>query len=197
MIIKLGETPLTTKYGEFQFCGWYDGHKEAYSIHLGDVVGKENVPTRIHSSCITAHYFNSTECDCREQFEIAQAYIADKGFGVIIVLDQQAKANGILATLRYKQEVSKDAYSADAYVKMGLPADARTYISAASIIKNIGISSIELLSNSPDKKCKLERSGIIISGEVGVLVDVRDRPDLINHYIGKRDSEKHSIGQDL
>ena len=191
MIINLGETSLKAKQGDFRFRAWYDGHSEVYSIHLGDVEGAENVPVRVHSSCITAHYFSSTECDCREQLEMTQDDIAKRGIGIIVVLNQQAKDNGILATLHYKSVAGEDAYSATAYKMMGYPADARSYLSAAFVLKELGVKSIELLSNSNDKRQQLQAAGIQVVDQKKVVVD--DRPDLEAHYKGKRDVEGHDV----
>jgi len=191
MIINLGETSMKAKQGDFRFRAWYDGHSEVYSLHLGELDGAENVPVRVHSSCITAHYFSSTECDCREQLELAQEKIAKRGVGIIIVLNQQAKDNGILATLHYKSVAGEDAYSATAYEMMGYPADARSYISAAFVLKELGVKSVDLLSNSRDKRKQLEDAGIKVVERTNVVVE--DRPDLDAHYKGKRDVEGHDV----
>lgn len=193
MIINLGETSLRTKQGDFRFRAWYDGHSEVYSVHIGDIRGAENVPVRVHSSCVTAHYFSATECDCREQLEMAQDEIAKAGKGVLVVLNQQAKDNGILATLHYKSVAGEDSYSAEAYKQMGYPSDARKYLSAAFVLKELGVKSIVLLSNSRDKREQLEAAGIIVADRASVIVDTTERPDLAKHYQGKRDVEGHDV----
>jgi GTP cyclohydrolase II len=192
-VVKLGESPLKTKYGVFHFSAWYDGHSEAYVLRKGVLSKKDGVPVRVHSSCVTAHYFNSTECDCREQIELAQQIICGARLGLIIVLNQQAKANGILATLNYKGATSNDAYSAGAYEVLGYPRDARRYLTAASIIKAMRIKSILLLTNSKDKQLQLEQGGVIVVARREILVDTALRPDLLAHYAGKKDEEGHEI----
>src|SRR5687767_9897260 len=102
MIIRLAEGNLQTKFGDYHEILFYDGQKESIALIMGNVYGEEQVLCRIHSSCIAAHYFNSTECDCREQMEIAQRLIQQSGKGIIIYLDQEGKGNGHFALLKSK-----------------------------------------------------------------------------------------------
>jgi GTP cyclohydrolase II len=192
VIVKLGEAPLKTRFGKFRLSAWYDGHSEVYSIHTSTLEGAECVPVRVHSSCVSAHYLNSVECDCREQLEIAQKHIADQGRGVIIILDQQAKANGILATLNFKMVAEKyDVYSTAAYTLMGYPADARSYLSAAFVLKEMKVASVDLLTNNPDKRKKFESFGIKVIKTTRVVAD--NRPDLADHYRNKKEFEGHEL----
>jgi GTP cyclohydrolase II len=79
MVIKIAETDLKTKYSTYLKSLFYDGQKETIALTMGDVRGKEGVLCRIHSACISAHAFNSIECDCREQMEISQQIIQKGG----------------------------------------------------------------------------------------------------------------------
>ncbi len=88
MIIRLAEGTLQTRFGAFTQILYYDGQKEIIALVMGDIAHKENVLCRVHSHCISAHIFNSIECDCREQMEMAQRLIQEAGSGVIIWLDQ-------------------------------------------------------------------------------------------------------------
>ncbi|SFC45656.1 GTP cyclohydrolase II [Tropicimonas isoalkanivorans] len=123
--------------------------------------------------------------------EITQDEIAKRGIGIIIVLNQQAKDNGILATLHYKSVAGEVSYSATAYQMMGYPADSRSYLSAAFILKELGVKSVELLSNSHDKRKQLQDAGIAVVDRKSVVVE--NRPDLVAHYNGKRDVEGHDL----
>ena len=75
LIVRLGTSQINTPFGKFDFSAWYDGISEVYSIQKGDIEGKENVPLRMHSTCITSHYFNSIHCDCVDQMKLAQEFI--------------------------------------------------------------------------------------------------------------------------
>jgi 3,4-dihydroxy 2-butanone 4-phosphate synthase/GTP cyclohydrolase II len=162
MIKRLAERDLKTKYGTFREILYYDGQEESIAIVMGDVAGGSDVHCRVHSHCIGAHVFNSVECDCREQMEAAQAIIEREGRGVIIWLDQEGKGNGHLAlmqSIRYKKEFGQ----AEAYVKAGYKADARSYTAAAQILDDLGVRSIVMLANNPEKAHDLVREGIKVS----------------------------------
>lgn len=91
MIVRLQEGYLKTKFGTFLEVLYYDGQKESVALVMGDISNSENVLCRIHSSCLSAHVFNSIECDCREQMEMAQFIIEQEGRGIIIWLEQEGE----------------------------------------------------------------------------------------------------------
>ena len=163
MIIRVAERPLRTKYGTYNEVLYYDGKSESIAIVMGDVSAQDDVLCRIHSHCIGAHVFNSVECDCREQMEASQAIIEREGKGVIIWLDQEGKGNGHLALMQsipFKKEFGQ----AEAYVKAGYQPDARSYSSAAQILDDLGVRSIVMLANNPEKAEDLRMAGILVSG---------------------------------
>lgn len=162
MIVLLGERELKTKFGTFKEILYYNGQKESIALVMGEVENQENVLCRIHSHCISAHVFNSIECDCREQMEASQAQIEKEGRGVIIWLDQEGKGNGHLAlmqSIKYKKEFGQ----AEAYVKAGFRADARSYGAAAEILSDLKVNSIVLLANGTDKADDLRKESIIVT----------------------------------
>lgn len=174
MIKRLAERELRTKFGLFTEILFYDGQKESIALVKGDVAGCSNVLCRIHSHCIGAHVFNSIECTCREEMEAAQALIEEAARGVIIWLDQEGKGNGHLALMQsipYKKEFGQ----AEAYRMAGFEADARSYAAAAGILRDIGVESIELITNSSDKAAELRRASINVSGTRLIEVSTADQ----------------------
>lgn len=168
MLIRLAERELKTKYGTFKEILFYDGQKESIALVMGDVAGEVDVLCRVHSHCIGAHVFNSIECDCREQMDAAQAIIERQGCGVIIWLDQEGKGNGHLAlmqSIRYKKEFGQ----AEAYVRAGYTADARSYAAAAQILEDLGVRSIVMLANNPEKAHDLLREGIEVANTKSLM----------------------------
>lgn len=162
MIRRLAERELKTKFGTFTEILYYDGQKESIAIVMGEVGDGENILCRVHSHCIGAHVFNSIECACREEMEVAQAMIQQEGRGVIIWLDQEGKGNGHLALMQsipFKKEFGQ----AEAYVRAGYKADARTYEPAAQILSDLNIKSIVLLANATSKADDLQKEGIVVS----------------------------------
>src|SRR2546422_5849044 len=146
MIVRLAEGSLRTKFGTFLEILYYDGQKESIAIVMGDVRGQDHVLCRLHSHCVAAHIFNSIECDCREQMELAQAMIEQQGAGVIIWLDQEGRANGHLALLRSRALQAQGLSQTEAYVQLGYAADARQYASAAAILQRSEEHTSELRS---------------------------------------------------
>ncbi|WP_422361950.1 GTP cyclohydrolase [Reichenbachiella sp.] len=164
MIVKLAEGSLRTKYGEFTESLYYDGQKESVVLMMGELSGSEDVLCRVHSSCIFGHYFNSVECDCQEQMDISQQLIFKAGKGVIILLDQEGKGNGHFALLNSVKYKRQGVQQAEAYEAAGFKRDNRDFSAAVKILKDIGIKSITMLTNNPNKIETLEAHGITISG---------------------------------
>ena len=163
MNIRLATRELKTKFGSYIEFLYYDGQKESIALVMGDVANGENVLCRVHSHCIGAHVFNSIECTCREEMEGAQSLIEREGRGVVIWLDQEGKGNGHLALIEsipYKEEFGQ----AEAYMKAGYAADARSYRPAADILNDLKVKSIVLLSNSSEKADDLRQVSINVTG---------------------------------
>lgn len=164
MNIRLFERDLKTKFGVFREILYYDGQSESIALVMGETEAKENVFCRIHSSCISAHVFNSVECECREEMEISQSLIEQKGQGVIIFLDQEGKGNGHLALMASIKHKKAGLSQSEAYEKAGFQADARSYRPAAEILSDLKVKSIVLLTNNPEKADDLKRASINVTG---------------------------------
>lgn len=164
MIVKLTQTDIKTKFGLFKEALYYDGQKESIVLFLGDIEDAQDVLCRVHSSCIFGHYFNSIECDCQEQMDISQQLIARAGKGIIILLDQEGKGNGHFALMNSIQHKRKGVKQADAYEAVGFKKDARDFTAAAKILQDLGVKSIKMLTNNPDKVRTLSEFGIKVNG---------------------------------
>ena len=164
MIIKLAEGNLKTRFGEYREILFYDGQKESIALVMGDPEGAEDLLCRVHSSCIFGHVFNSIECDCREQMEMSQQLIQKAGRGIVIWLDQEGKGNGHFALLKSVEFKRAGLAQADAYEAVGFKRDARDFTRAAEILKMLGVKSIRMLTNNPDKVDTLTRHGVTVTG---------------------------------
>jgi GTP cyclohydrolase II len=164
MIIRIAEGTLRTLFGAFHQILYYDGQKETIALVRGDVGEKENVLCRVHSHCVHGHVFNSIECDCREQMEMSQRLIQEAGCGVIIWLDQEGKNNGHMALLLSRKLKDQGVSQSDAYVRLGYSADARSYVRAAEILRDLEIESVILLTNNPEKVSELQKDGLVVAG---------------------------------
>ncbi len=185
MIIRLAEAPLHTRFGTFLEMLYYDGQQESIAIVMGDVRQRDNVLCRLHSHCVSAHLFNSIDCDCREQMALAQAMIEQQGAGVIIWLDQEGRGNGHLALLRSRALQAQGLSQTEAYVQLGYAADARQYASAAAILQDLGVTSVVLMTNSPHKTGSLQAAGITITGTLPVVLEAEASERLRGFYADK------------
>ena len=163
MIIRLAERDLKTRFGIFREILYYDGQTESIALVMGNVEAQENVFCRIHSSCVSAHVFNSVECECREEMETSQFLIEREGKGVIVYLDQEGKGNGHLALMASIPHKKAGLKQSEAYKKVGFEADARSFRPAAEILSDLKVKSVVLLTNNPDKADDLRRASIIVS----------------------------------
>ena len=160
---KLAEGTLKTLYGDYTEHLFYDGQRETIAMVLGNVAHLEDVPVRMHSSCLYGHAFNSIECECRQEMEQAQKRIQAAGFGVIIWLEQEGKGNGHYALMQSQRHKKAGMKQADAYVAAGFEADARRFAPAAAIIKALDIKSVALLSSNEGKARQLSEQGITVN----------------------------------
>jgi GTP cyclohydrolase II len=163
---------LPTRHGAFDirvFVDRCDG-KEHVALVRGDVFGKEGVLTRLHSECLTGDVFASLRCDCREQLERALAVIAAEPSGVLLYMRQEGRGIGLANKIRaYRlQEAGLD--TVDANLALGFRDDQRDYGPAAAMLRQLGVRSVRLLTNNPDKIAQLERCGTSVTARVPHVV---------------------------
>ncbi|MFD9357246.1 GTP cyclohydrolase II [Streptomyces sp. NPDC060031] len=192
MIVLLAQGPLHTRFGDFTEYLFYDGQSESIAIVKGEIAGKEDVLCRVHSQCTTAHVFNGIECDCREQMAMAQERIDEAGSGLVIWLDQDGKGNGRMAELLTARLREEGVAQTEAYAQLGFQRDARSFDRAAEILEFLGVGSVTLMSNNPEKASGLTDRGIQVSGTVNLAV-VPDNPLMRKTYQDKVRYQNHSI----
>jgi GTP cyclohydrolase II len=185
MIIRIAEGTLETKFGPFKEILYYDGLSESIALVKGDIESKRDVLCRVHSHCISAHIFNSIECDCREQMELAQFFIEQKNEGIIIWLNQEGRGNGHMALVQSAKLRYEGMSQSDAYLKLGYEVDARSFKRAAEILEDLRTESVCLLTNNPKKIGGLQEVGINITSTKPLSIDVKDNKHLQQTYQDK------------
>lgn len=186
MIRRLAERQLITSFGAWREVLYYDGKSECVALVYGEVAGEESVTCRVHSACISAHVFNSVECDCREQMALTQGIIQRRGRGIVIWLDQDGRGNGHLALMLAASRAQEQSIpQTQAYVELGYGADNRNYRQAAEALQDLAVESVELLSDSPAKAAGLEEHGIVVTGMTSVALDLARHPELRKYYLDK------------
>jgi GTP cyclohydrolase II len=145
--------------------------REAAAVVAGTVNGADDVAIRVHSECFTGDVMGSLRCDCRAQLELALDTIAEKGTGVVIYLRQEGRGIGLLNKIRAYELQDQGHDTVDANLLLGFEVDSRTYEVAAEIINHLGIQSINLMSNNPEKRADLLRSGIDVRESLGCITE--------------------------
>ena len=177
MIMRYSESKLPTANGEFRVVVYRTGGEsgpggtavgagpeEHVAMVLGDVSG-DAVLTRVHSSCFTGEVLGSLRCDCRAQLDAALARIGVEGRGVVVYLVQEGRGIGLGNKVRAYQLQDDGADTVDANLALGFDADHRTYDLAAGILRDLGIASVRLMTNNPDKIAGLESAGVVVTPE--------------------------------
>lgn len=174
---RVAETRLPTRHGEFTAYGYRItiDDSEHVALAYGDVAGAaaagEPVLTRVHSECLTGDVFGSERCDCGPQLDEALRAIVAEGRGVVVYLrGHEGRGIGLVAKLQAYQLQDGGRDTVDANLDLGLPADARHYGTATQVLRDLGIGSVRLMTNNPDKTASLEDFGIHVAERVPLAI---------------------------
>jgi 3,4-dihydroxy 2-butanone 4-phosphate synthase/GTP cyclohydrolase II len=191
---RVVSTRLPTRYGQFRAVGYRSVLDDSEQIALvaGELGDGEDVLVRVHSECLTGDVFGSLRCDCGPQLDAALHAVAAEGRGVVVYLrGHEGRGIGLLSKLEAYQLQDGGADTVDANLALGLPADARDYGIGAQILADLGVRSIRLLTNNPDKWTALAGYGLRIAERVALPVPAG--PDNINYLRTKRDRLGHLL----
>ncbi|HRV68247.1 MAG TPA: bifunctional 3,4-dihydroxy-2-butanone-4-phosphate synthase/GTP cyclohydrolase II [Marmoricola sp.] len=191
---RVAETILPTEHGDFDAVGYRITVDDSQHIALvyGDVSGPGPVLTRVHSECLTGDVFGSQRCDCGPQLHEALDLIVQEGRGVVVYLrGHEGRGIGLLAKLQAYSLQDQGRDTVDANLDLGLPADARHYGAATQILKDLGVQSVRLMTNNPDKTSSLEAYGIPVAERVALTP--RPNHHNIAYLTAKRDRMGHEL----
>lgn len=165
--VRGAEAALPTKAGEFRIVAYRDmgTGKEHAAIVKGDVKDAD-VLCRVHSECLTGDIFHSLRCDCGEQLDAALARIEEAGQGLVLYLRQEGRGIGLIDKIAAYELQEQGLDTVEANRELGHPDDARSYEAARDILKDLGVQSVRLMTNNPDKVNALRDLGMLISERV-------------------------------
>ncbi len=188
------ETLIPTKWGEFKVRGYYDARTTADHVALiAGNPGKKDVLVRLHSECITGEAFGSLKCECGPQLDAALEKIQqDPEGGVVLYLrGQEGRGIGLLNKLKAYALQEQGMDTVDANLALGFPSEAREYGAAVEMLRDLGVESVRLMTNNPEKKKFLEDAGIEITEISPLIVGVSEENQ--GYLDTKRDRMGHMI----
>jgi GTP cyclohydrolase II len=209
---KLADADFPTRWGQFRILG-FEGVvanpepcnddtpapprrvESAIALVMGDIVpakpGVEPPIVRIHSQCLTGDVFHSLRCDCRQQLELALAAIADAGAGILLYENQEGRGIGLMAKLQAYELQDQGFDTIEANLELGYLADCREYELPAAILKLLGVESVRLITNNPEKVEALEAVGITVAERISA--EVPSEPTFERYLKTKQDKMGHLV----
>ncbi|MGW0822755.1 bifunctional 3,4-dihydroxy-2-butanone-4-phosphate synthase/GTP cyclohydrolase II [Streptomyces sp. NPDC002845] len=188
------QTQLPTAFGEFTAYGYrstVDGIEHVALVH-GEIGDGEDVVVRIHSECLTGDVFHSLRCDCGPQLQTSLRRIQAEGRGVVVYLrGHEGRGIGLLSKLRAYELQERGHDTLDANLELGLPADARDYGAGAQILEDLGVRSLRLMTNNPEKTDALTRHGLKVLSREPMPVQAGEHN--LRYLRTKRDRMGHDL----
>jgi GTP cyclohydrolase II len=212
---KVADADFPTRWGHFRILG-FEGVianpepcndaipapairiESAVALVMGDIHAPgpngEPIPpiVRIHSQCLTGDVFHSLRCDCRQQLELALATIADAGAGVLLYEQQEGRGIGLMAKLRAYELQDQGLDTAEANLALGYRVDHREFELPAEILKFLGVHSVRLMTNNPDKVAALESAGITVAERISAAIP--SEPTFERYLQTKHEKMGHLVG---
>ena len=190
-IVAIAELP--SRFGNFQIAAFWNNRdaKEHVAIMHGNVFGCGDVPTRLHSECLTGDALGSLRCDCRDQLETALRRIAAEPCGLVLYLRQEGRGIGLINKIRAYELQDRGLDTVEANLALGFRDDEREYSIAAHMLGSLRVKSIRLLTNNPKKVEELTRYGVKITGRQPHVIP----PNEFNRFYleTKRDKSGHIL----
>jgi 3,4-dihydroxy 2-butanone 4-phosphate synthase/GTP cyclohydrolase II len=196
--LETAESELATRRGRFRAvafrepAGQGDGGAEHLALVHGDPSGADDVLVRVHSECLTGDVFGALRCECGAQLDSALDAVLAQPCGVVVYLrGHEGRGIGLLAKVRTHVLQDAGLDTVDSATALGLPVDTRDFRAAAQVLRHLGVRSVRLLSNNPDKEEALTRHGVVVSAMVPLLepADEHNRA----YLTAKRDRLGHRL----
>ncbi|MER5417513.1 bifunctional 3,4-dihydroxy-2-butanone-4-phosphate synthase/GTP cyclohydrolase II [Streptomyces virginiae] len=188
------EVSLPTAFGEFTAYGYrstVDGVEHVALVH-GEIGDGTDMLVRMHSECLTGDIFASQRCDCGPQLHASMERIKTDGRGIVVYLrGHEGRGIGLLSKLRAYELQERGRDTLDANLELGLPADARDYGAGAQILADLGVHSVRLMTNNPEKSDALVRHGIEVTSRESMPMEAGEHN--LRYLRTKRDRMGHDL----
>jgi 3,4-dihydroxy 2-butanone 4-phosphate synthase/GTP cyclohydrolase II len=196
LVRRMAEARLPTRHGDFRIIIYendIDKH-EHIALIKGEVAGRENVLVRVHSECLTGDTFGSLRCDCGTQLDLALERVAAEGCGVVLYMRQEGRGIGLANKIRAYHLQDGGLDTVDANHALGFAADLRDYGLGAQILRDLGLTSLRLLTNNPRKLVGLEGYGLTVTGREEIVIPPGN--ENAGYLRTKRDRLSHLLPED-
>nr|ACI04479.1 putative GTP cyclohydrolase II [uncultured bacterium RM57] len=198
---KVADADFPTRWGHFRILGFEaltepgdptrSSVESAIALVMGDLLAAPPV-VRIHSQCLTGDVFHSLRCDCHDQLHLALGRIADEGAGILIYEQQEGRGIGLMAKLRAYELQDQGLDTIEANEQLGFEADLRNFELPAAILRELGVSSVRLITNNPEKVSALESEGITVVERLSATIP--SEPTFERYLETKREKMGHLVG---